>query len=139
MDVKNEIVVYYSTNTGHTKSYVQGLGKQSSEVTTETKVPNSQVLKLIICGYKSVFKRKFGYQLQVKLEDYDKITICGPIWAGKLANPIDELIKENQELLAHKEVEIVATCDGNSGSTKDKLQLLLPNSQFKEVVNPKDK
>jgi menaquinone-dependent protoporphyrinogen IX oxidase len=67
-------------------------------------------------------------KLKTKVEDYDRVILCGPIWMGKLIVPLKNFVKKHSSEISKL---IFVTCCGSS--FKDKDDKFGHNHVFKEV------
>ncbi len=55
-------------------------------------------------------------KLKTKIEDYDRVILCGPIWMGKLIVPLRNFIIKNKNVLKSL---VFVTCCGSTFEKKD--------------------
>lgn len=67
-------------------------------------------------------------KLKTKIEDYDRVILCGPIWMGKLIVPLRNFINKNKNVLKSL---VFVTCCGSTFEKKD--EKFGHNFVFKEV------
>ena len=64
-----------------------------------------------------MMKINFGNRkLKTKIEDYDRVILCGPIWVGQLIVPLKNFVKKN---ISKIDKLIFVTCCGSSFEKKD--------------------
>lgn len=51
-----------------------------------------------------------------RVDDYDAVIVCGPVWMGQCISPLRDVIKKHGTRIKHL---YFATCCGSSDSTKD--------------------
>ena len=119
-----KIVVIYYSKKGSNK-YLAGKISKSLSCEIEEIKPRLNIFLLFLLNIHLGVK-----PLKHKIEDYDKVILCGPIWMGKLIPPLRSFIKKyNNEL---NKLIFVTCC----GSTDDKKYEKFGHGLvFKEVEN----
>jgi menaquinone-dependent protoporphyrinogen IX oxidase len=115
-------IVYYYSNKGSNRYLASKIaGDLKCEMEKIKPRLNSHLLMLTGLN--------FGNRnLKIKVEDYDRVILCGPIWMGKLIVPLKNFIKKH---LSEINNLIFVTCCGSS--FKDKDDKFGHNLVFKEV------
>jgi flavodoxin len=74
-------------------------------------------------------------KLKTRIEEYEKVILCGPIWIGKLIIPLKNFINANSRKIGKL---IFVTCCGSSFKEKDnKFGHNLVFDQVKRLLNDK--
>lgn len=55
-------------------------------------------------------------KLRTRVEDYDRVIVCGPIWMGKLIVPLKNFLNKNSSKIKKL---VFVTCCGSSFDQKD--------------------
>ncbi len=85
--MKNILVIYYS-NKGSNK-YLAGKISNSLSCELEEIKPRLNIFLLFLMNIHLGIK-----PLKHRIEDYDRVILCGPIWMGKLIPPLRSFIKK---------------------------------------------
>jgi hypothetical protein len=76
-------------------------------------------------------------KLKSKVEDYERVILCGPIWMGKLIVPLKNFVKKNISKISNL---VFVTCCGSTFDKKDeKFGHNLVFNQVKELAGEKCK
>ncbi len=103
-------IVYYYSRKGSNRFLAKRIAEDLYCEIEELK-PRLNHLVLMLLGI------NFGnLKLKTKVEDYDKIILCGPIWMGKLIVPLRNFVLKNR--LKIKKL-IFVTCCGSTFEGKD--------------------
>jgi len=103
-------IVYYYSQKGSNKYLANKIASDLKCELEEIK-PILNVQLLIMMGL------NFGNRtLKTKVEDYDTVILCGPIWMGKLIVPLKNFVNKHSGKL-HK--MIFVTCCGSTFEKKD--------------------
>jgi len=103
-------IVYYYSHKGSNRFLAQRLASDLACDIEEIK-PRLNVHLLMIMGL------NLGNRaLKTKVEDYDKIILCGPIWMGKLIVPLKNFVIKYQRKIKKL---IFVSCCGSSFKDKD--------------------
>jgi len=121
--MKNILVIYYS-NKGSNK-YLAGKISKSLSCEIEEIKPRLNVFLLFLMNIHLGIK-----PLKHKIENYDKVILCGPIWMGKLIPPLRSFIKQYINKINKL---IFVTCCGSMDAKKD--EKFGHGLVFKEVEN----
>ena len=121
--MKKIIVIYYS-NKGSNK-YLAGKISKSLSCEIEEIKPRLNVFLLFLMNIHLGIK-----PLKHKIENYDKVILCGPIWMGKLIPPLRSFIKKYFNKINEL---IFVTCCGSTDAKKD--EKFGHGLVFKEVEN----
>lgn len=120
-------VVYYSMS-GNTaaaaKKVAEGLQADLIEVKPEKAFPDKGIRKFLWGGKSAVMAetpRLVPYTFDA--EQYDRVVIGFPVWAGNVAPPVRTFAVENKEALRNKKMAAFA-CQGGSGAEKAFRKLL---------------
>jgi menaquinone-dependent protoporphyrinogen IX oxidase len=101
-------IVYYYSKKGSNRFLAQKIAKDLNCEIEEVK-PRLNAHLLLLMGI------NFGNtKLKTKVEDYDRVILCGPIWMGKLIVPLKNFVNKNLSKI--KELVFVTSC----GSTFEK-------------------
>jgi menaquinone-dependent protoporphyrinogen IX oxidase len=115
-------IVYYYSNKGSNRYLASKMaGDLKCEMEEIKPRLNSHLLMLTGLNFGN---RK----LKTKVEDYDRVILCGPIWMGKLIVPLKNFVKKYSGEINKL---IFVTCCGSS--FKDKDDKFGHNLVFKEV------
>lgn len=115
-------IVYYYSNKGSNRYLANKIaGDLKCEMEEIKPRLNSHLLMLTGLNFRN---RK----LKTKVEDYDRVILCGPIWMGKLIVPLKNFVKKYSGEINKL---IFVTCCGSS--FKDKDDKFGHNLVFKEV------
>lgn len=93
-----DCVIYYSLD-GNTREAAiaisQALEADMIEIIPAKPLPNNKALAMFIGGYQASFGRggKINFPCR-NLDQYDRIILGTPVWAGKPAAPIQRFLKE---------------------------------------------
>lgn len=106
-------IIYYSLD-GNTKAAATNISKALDadliEIQPCKEYPSKRAFLMFIGGYQSTFGREIPLKtIEQDLEQYDKIILGTPVWAGKPAAPVQQFLKENQ---IEGKVAGVFTCSG---------------------------
>lgn len=139
-------VVYYSL-TGNAefaaKCIAEKLHADLIRLEPEKAYPDSGFRKFYWAGKSAVMGetpkltgRPFAF------EDYDRVILGSPVWAGTFAPPLRTLIRENAGKWGKKKVAAFVCSGGGPGKALDKLQKELDIPAFAaalSLIDPKDK
>ncbi len=115
-------IVYYYSNKGSNRYLANKIASDLKCEIEEIK-PRLNSHLLMLTGL------NFGNRkLKTKVEDYDRVILCGPIWMGKLIVPLKNFVNKH---LSEIKMLIFVTCCGSS--FKDKDDKFGHNLVFKEV------
>jgi flavodoxin len=107
------LVVYYS-NTGNNK-YLAGKIASTLKSDIEAIRPRLNFFPFLVLF--SLAKASLGIKtLRHKLNEYDRIIVCSPIWMGQLISPLRDFINKYRKNIKHF---YFATCCGSSDANKD--------------------
>ncbi len=121
--MKKILVIYYSRK-GNNK-YLAGRISKSLSCEIEEIKPRLNFFLLFLMNIHLGIK-----PLKHKIEDYDKVILCGPIWMGKLIPPLRSFIKKYFNKINQL---IFVTCCGSTDAKKD--EKFGHGLVFKEVEN----
>ena len=107
--MKKIIVIYYS-NKGSNK-YLAGKISKSLSCESEQIKPRMNIFLLFLMNIHLGIR-----PLKHKIEDYDMVILCGPIWMGKLIPPLRSFIKKYSTKINKF---IFVTCCGSTDAGKD--------------------
>ena len=103
-------IVYYYSKKGSNRYLAQKIATDLNCEIEEIK-PRLNAHLLMLMGI------NFGNtKLKTKVEDYDRVILCGPIWMGKLIVPLKNFVNKNLSKI--KELVFV-TCCGSTFEKKD--------------------
>jgi len=131
------LVVFFS-RTGYTKKYAYNLANETGsdicEIKTTEKIDGN--LGFWWCGRFGM--HKWGMKLEnldINLENYEKVIICSPIWVFGVSSPIREFCKQSKGKIKNAEYVFLHFLNINFTSPKKELDLLLgiENSPAKSV------
>ena len=106
-------IVYYYSKKGSNRYLAQKIATDLNCEIEEIK-PRLNAHLLMLMGI------NFGNtKLKTKVEDYDRVILCGPIWMGKLIVPLKNFVNKNLSKI--KELVFV-TCCGSTFEKKDEKQ-----------------
>lgn len=132
------IYVYYSL-TGHVKSHVESLGGEVFEIKTKKKLPKMKFMQMVVLGYKVTKNKKIDIEkCEIDFTQYDKVTLCFPVWAGRVSSPMQTFLNENK--LENKTIDLILSCGGNTGDAESKVvDYLDPSNTIGEITIIKDR
>lgn len=114
-------VVYYSLN-GNTdmiaKHIAEKIGADTLRIYPVKAYPDKGVKKFLWGGKSAAMKEEpelMSYEINI--DEYDRIVIGTPVWAGTFTPPIRSFVKENREALKNKELAVF-TCFSGGGADK---------------------
>jgi flavodoxin len=117
------LVIYYS-NKGSNK-YLAGKISDRLSCEIEEIKPRLNIFLLFLMNIHLGIR-----PLKHKIEDYDSVILCGPIWMGKLIPPLRSFIKKYFDKIKNL---IFVTCCGSTDAKKD--EKFGHGLVFKEVEN----
>lgn len=106
--------------------------------------PNQGIRKFFWGGKSAVMgERPELRPYEFRAEQYDRILLGTPVWAGSFAPPLGTFIRENKEALTDKEISVFV-CFSGGGADKaiDKLKKYMGIRAFKAeliLIDPKEK
>jgi flavodoxin len=107
------LVVYYS-NTGNNK-YLAGKIANALKSDVEAITPRLNLFPFLILF--SIVKTSLGIKtLSRKMNGYDRVIICGPIWMGQLISPLRDFVNKYSKIINKF---YFVTCCGSSDAAKD--------------------
>lgn len=122
-------IVYYYSRNGSNRFLAQRIANDLICEIEEIK-PRLNVHFLMIMGL-NLGNRK----LKTKVEDYDRIILCGPIWVGKLIIPLKNFINNHLKKIGKL---VFVSCCGSSFKDKDnKFGHNLVFNHVKSILNDK--
>jgi hypothetical protein len=107
--MENILVIYYS-NKGSNK-YLAGKISKSLSCELEEIKPRLNIFLLFLMNIHLGI-----WPLKHKVEDFDKVILCGPIWMGKLIPPLRSFILKYFDKINQL---IFVTCCGSTDAKKD--------------------
>lgn len=115
-------IVYYYSNKGSNR-YL------ANKITGDLKCEMEEIKPRLNSHLLMLTGLNFGNRkLKAKVENYDRVILCGPIWMGKLIVPLKNFVKKHSSEINKL---IFVTCCGSS--FKDKDDKFGHNHVFKEV------
>jgi menaquinone-dependent protoporphyrinogen IX oxidase len=109
-DESMKTIVYYYSRKGSNKFLAQKIaGDLKSEI--EEIKPRLNVHLFMLMGL-----NLGNSKLKTKVEDYDRVILCGPIWMGKLIVPLKNFVIKYRQKINKL---IFVTCCGSSFKDKD--------------------
>ncbi|TLG71766.1 hypothetical protein [Culicoidibacter larvae] len=125
--MSNELVIYYSLN-NHVRKIVADMPEPKVEITTVKKISKNKVWQMISLGFlvKSNKKLAINELDDIGLEQYDVIHFVTPIWAGKVALPLQAFLEKYP--IKNKQVKLTMSCGGGVGESKEAFLKLLDDS-----------
>lgn len=117
-------IVYYFSHKGSNR-YL------ATKIATDLKCELEEIKPLLNSHLLMLMGLNFGNRrLKTKVENFDKVILCGPIWMGKLIVPLKNFLTKHIRKI--KEIVFVSCC----GSTFDKKdEKFGHNLVFNEVKN----
>lgn len=124
-------IVYYYSNKGSNRFLANKIAKDLNCKIEEIKPRlNSHLLMLMGINFGNT-------KLKNKVEDYERVILCGPIWMGKLIVPLKNFVKKNISKINNF---VFVTCCGSTFEKKDeKFGHNLVFNQVKELAGEKCK
>jgi menaquinone-dependent protoporphyrinogen IX oxidase len=128
-DTYMKTIVYYYSHKGSNRFLAQRMASDLACDIEEIK-PRLNVHMLMIMGLNLGNKK-----LKTKVEDYDTVILCGPIWMGKLIVPLKNFVLNYRRKVKRL---IFVSCCGSSFKDKDnKFGHNLVFNQVKNLLNNK--
>ncbi len=132
-----EIILYYSF-TGNTKKYAKKLAKKiGSDIYEITEIRKRSKMNAFIYGcFQALTDRKSKiHPVTVNLNDYEKIIIASPVWAGSPVPAINNIF----DILPKGKIVDVVFVSENGVSNYDKIKEKIKNKKCKvgEIKNIK--
>jgi len=129
--MKNYKVLFF-TRTGNSKRIAEKLAdKLSCQISEVTDNMNwNGILGFIKGGYYASRNKVVVIKTNPELVDYDELIVVSPLWAGKLAPDIKELLKTVQKDKVH--LVVVSTGSNISDDPEYKSVALIINSKNNE-------
>ncbi|MDO4633351.1 MAG: flavodoxin [Eubacteriales bacterium] len=130
-------VVFYSLS-GNTESAARmiadDIGADLIQIKMKKELPRSKWLRIVVGGRQATFGEKPQIE-DLQLSDYDEIILGTPVWAGKVASPLNTLFARYR--IADR-VTAVFTLSGSGDNRKceEMLRRILPN--LKQVISLAD-
>ena len=122
-------IIFYYSNKGSNRFLANRIANDLKCDIEEIK-PRLNAHLLMIMGL-NLGNRK----LKAKVEEYDRVILCGPIWMGKLIIPLKNFINKYSKKIGKL---IFVTCCGSSFKDKDnKFGHNLVFNQVKSLLNDK--
>jgi len=107
------LIVYYSRS-GNNRFLAEKLAKDVSGDIVEL---HPWFNAFAILALASVTHLSFGnHKIKAKIEDYDTVIICGPIWIGQLISPLRDF---SNKFRKHIKKLYFVTCCGGGEDSKD--------------------
>jgi flavodoxin len=107
------LVAYYS-NTGSNKYLAEKIA-QTLAADIEPIKPRLNIFPLLMIF--SLAKKSMGIKtLKSKINEYDRVIVCSPIWMGGIVSPLRDFINKNGRNIKRL---YFATCCGGGDTTKD--------------------
>lgn len=136
------LVVYYSMD-GNTEYIAKRVAKTSGgellRLELEKEAPSKGIRKFLWGGRQAMMGAKPPLkELAKDPNDYDVIFIGTPVWAWTVSPPVNSFFDGRD--LSGKKVAFFATCDGNEGSTFEKMRMankggeVLGHESFEKVL-----
>ena len=143
--MKSGIIVYYS-RTEKTRFAAEILSENLQtfelfQVLEKNFSRRNGIFGFIKSGYDAVFNNKIELVRTPDLSKYEILLFCGPIWAGKIAPPVRQIIIENSVLFNEKKIFILTTSDSKTGISHNyfKKKNIAPVKSLNLSSVPKDK
>ena len=130
----NKLCIYYSLsgNCDVVAEKLKSNGYSIVKVITKKKMPNNKFLRILICGYKATIGYKDSIEnININIDDYEKIVIVSPIWNDRLASPINALLDKVH--IKSKSLTFVL-CSG-SGKADKASQFINANFSDCKIIN----
>ncbi|GHV31095.1 flavodoxin [Spirochaetia bacterium] len=135
------LIIYYSYG-GNSALVAEELKKAADADVLELKTEDEKVrtgFAKYAWGGKQVFTHKYPElkPYTVTIEDYDRIIIGGPVWAGTPAPALQSFIAKTK--ISGKKIGIFLCHAGGKGKAMDKFKALLPGNTIAgeiDFVNP---
>ena len=122
-------IVYYYSNKGSNRYLANKIADDLNCEVEEIK-PRLNSHLLMLTGL------NFGNRkLKTKVEDYDRVILCGPIWMGKLIVPLKNFV--NKHLSEIKKLIFVTCCGSSFKDKDDKFGHNLVFKEVKSILNDK--
>ena len=121
-------LIYYSWS-GHTARYAKERAeKENAEIfeVSEKNKPGKFKAFTWGCFASMRMKRAEIVPLTVSLEDYEKIIIMAPVWAGHPAPAINAVF---DLLPAGKEIDVLLVCTSGTSSCEEKVRQLIESKE----------
>ena len=140
-------IVYYSMsgNTEYAASHLaEAIGAELIRVEPVKAFPDSGFRKFFWGGKSAVMgERPALLPYRFDADEYGRVVIGSPIWAGRVAPPIRTFVEEKRDAIAKKRVVFLACSSGGDTKKAEKrLAELIGIDAFEataSLVDPKDK
>ncbi|MFO8050929.1 MAG: flavodoxin [Thermoplasmatota archaeon] len=118
------LVVYYSLD-GNTEYIAKRVARTSGgdiqRLELQKEPPSNKLGRFMWCGWHAMLGAKPSLkELTRDPGEYDMVFVGSPVWAYTVAPPVASFL-ENTDL-TDKKVALFATCNGNEGSTFEKMR-----------------
>ncbi len=96
--------------------------------------PDHGFRMFFVGGMEATMKRKPKLQpYSFRTDDYDKVVLCTPVWAGTITPPLRTFLADND--LTGKRIAAVLSCGGgDTGKCVERLKEALGTSSLSEVL-----
>lgn len=136
-----KIFIYYSLtgNGDEVAEYLKNNGYNIRKVETKEPLPKNNILRILAGGYKAMINYEDELNnFDKNIEQYDEVIIGSPIWNGRLASPINTVLKKLD--LKNKKVSfILYSGSGKAPKAKEKIRQKYSNSKIIDLHEPKKK
>lgn len=131
------ITIYYS-DTGHTRKEAKLIAGEIVEIKMVKNLPKNSFLKMIIGGRYVSRKKDINLEkYEIDFSKYDEINILAPIWAGKIAKPISQVINTHFDEIKNKKINLTVTCGGSDGNVKKTYSKMFEKFTYNAVKHKK--
>jgi flavodoxin len=122
-------IVYYYSHKGSNRFLAQ-------KIANDLKCEIEEIKPRLNAHLAMIMGLNFGNRkLKTKVENYERVILCGPIWMGKLIVPLKNFISKYSKKIGKL---IFVTCCGSSFKDKDnKFGHNLVFNQVKDLLNDK--
>ncbi len=129
----SKIGIFYYSKSGSNSFLAKKLGENLGCDTIEVKPRLKSLFSIMMASLTGL---SFGNKaIDIDIASFDKVIVCGPIWAGKIVSPITDLIKKYNKSL--KKVYLATSCAGGDDTKDDKFGYNSGINQVKNLVSDK--
>jgi flavodoxin len=118
--MNSKTLIIYLSLTGNTRKLARRIASKMEnadlqELALKTKIPESHFFLILKLAFYSFFRIPFQTKVPpIQLENYDCIVFGGPVWMGRVAVPLMQLVKDIK--CKGKKVGLFVTHNGEIGN-----------------------
>lgn len=134
-----KIFIYYSLtgNGDEVAEHLKNNGYNLRKVETNKPLPKNNILRILAGGYKAMINYEDELNnFDKNIEEYDEVIIGSPIWNGRLASPINTVLKMLN--LRNKKVSfILYSGSGKAPKAKEIISKKYSDSKIIDLREPR--